>query len=173
MRRRDPAFEIGQDILARLAERSERASGRDLSGILTQIHAMWTYFRRPITADIADHVLHERLERNRPPGVRIDDILRAVSRHFGVSRTDLLSERRHRSIVWPRQVAMYLCSKLTSRGMAEIGRRLGGRDQATTLHGVRRVEAALAANAALRPEIDAIRQMLGVAPASIESRRAA
>jgi chromosomal replication initiator protein len=172
-RRRDATFDVGRDILDRVATGSADASGRDLGGIMTQIHAMWSYFRRPITTDIADHVLHERLQRHRPPVVRLDDILLEVSRHYRVSRADILSQRRHSSIVWPRQVAMYLCSRLMARGLAEIGRRIGGRDQTPVLHAIRRVEARLASEPAVRQEIDAIRRALGCAAALSEHRRAA
>lgn len=172
-RRRDPTFAIGPDVLARLAEGTENASGWELSGIVTQIHAMWRFLRRPVTVDVADHVLHERQQRAGPPAVRFDDVLREVSRHYGVSRLDILSERRHRSCVWPRQVAMYLCRKLVARGIAEICRRFGRRDPTTTLHAIRRVEMALASEASVRQEIDAIRQALGCPPTSAHSRRAA
>ena len=72
--------------------------------------------------------------------VRIDDILKIVGRHFNVARTDLLSPRRARSIVVPRQIGMYLAKKMTSRSLPEIGRRFGGRDHSTVLHAVRKIE---------------------------------
>jgi chromosomal replication initiator protein len=57
-----------------------------------------------------------------------------------VARTDLLSPRRARSIVMPRQVGMYLAKKMTSRSLPEIGRRFGGRDHSTVLHAVRKID---------------------------------
>jgi chromosomal replication initiator protein len=57
-----------------------------------------------------------------------------------VARTDLLSPRRARSIVVPRQVGMYLAKKMTSRSLPEIGRRFGGRDHSTVLHAVRKID---------------------------------
>ena len=72
--------------------------------------------------------------------IKIDDILKIVGRHFNVARTDLLSPRRARSVVVPRQVGMYLAKKLTPRSLPEIGRRFGGRDHSTVLHAVRKIE---------------------------------
>ena len=71
---------------------------------------------------------------------QIDDILKVVGRHYNVARTDLLSPRRARTVVMPRQVGMYLAKKMTSRSLPEIGRRFGGRDHSTVLHAVRKIE---------------------------------
>ena len=72
--------------------------------------------------------------------LKISAIVDAVSRHFNVSKTDIMSQRRTRPIVRPRQVAMYLAKKLTLRSLPEIGRRLGGRDHTTILSGIRKIE---------------------------------
>ena len=72
--------------------------------------------------------------------MRIEDILRIVSRHYKVTHKDLLSTRRSRAVVRPRQIAMYLAKALTSRSLPEIGRRFGGRDHTTVLHSVRKVD---------------------------------
>src|SRR5690606_39681627 len=75
-----------------------------------------------------------------PKRVRIEDIQRIVARHYNVSKVELLSNRRTRTIVKPRQVAMYLAKVMTPRSLPEIGRRLGGRDHTTVLHAVRKIE---------------------------------
>jgi chromosomal replication initiator protein len=95
-----------------------------------------------------------------PRRIKIEDILRVVSRHYGVSRGDLLSERRHRSVVFPRQIGMYLAKQLTARSLPEIGRRFGDRDHTTVLHAVRKIEGALADNPRLKNEIDELKKML-------------
>jgi chromosomal replication initiator protein len=72
--------------------------------------------------------------------IKIEDILKVVGRHYNVARTDLLSPRRARAVVVPRQIGMYLAKKLTARSLPEIGRRFGGRDHSTVLHAVRKIE---------------------------------
>ena len=72
--------------------------------------------------------------------IKIEDILKIVSRHYNVGRTDLLSARRAREVVMPRQIGMYLAKKLTARSLPEIGRRFGGRDHSTVLHAVRKID---------------------------------
>ena len=68
--------------------------------------------------------------------VRMIDILNATSECFGVSQNDILSLRRTMNIVRPRQIAMYLCRKLTRRSYSEIGMFFGDRDHTTVLHAV-------------------------------------
>lgn len=73
-----------------------------------------------------------------PPRVRtIQDV---VAEHFELSFDELLSGGRSRSFARPRQVAMYLCKRLTRRSYPDIGRRFGGRDHTTVLHAVRTIE---------------------------------
>jgi hypothetical protein len=73
-----------------------------------------------------------------PP--RIEDIIRAVCKHFSVTRIDLLSARRTRRITGPRQVGYYLAKKLTKHSLPEIARRFGNRDHTSALHGIRKIE---------------------------------
>lgn len=80
---------------------------------------------------------------------RTEDIQRAVARKFGLTKAELLSERRDRMIVRPRQIAMYLCKRMTTRSLPEIGRRFGGMDHTTVIHAVRKIEALRQTDSAL------------------------
>ena len=70
----------------------------------------------------------------------IDDIQRAVATHFDLKREDMTSVRRAVAVARPRQIAMYLAKRLTTRSFPEIGRMFGGRDHTTVIHAVRRIE---------------------------------
>ncbi len=89
---------------------------------------------------LAEKTLQDLIRSRETPRVRIEDILKIVARHYKVPRNELLSSRRSRDVVRPRQIAMYLAKSLTSRSLPEIGRRFGGRDHTTVLHSVRKVE---------------------------------
>lgn len=65
---------------------------------------------------------------------KVIDIKRAVADHFSLEVLDLDCDRRGISIVRPRQIAMYLCCRLTPHSLPEIGRRMGGKDHTTVLH---------------------------------------
>jgi chromosomal replication initiator protein len=158
-RQLDPSFEIHRDILELLADRLHE-SGRELEGAVTRLHATWQYMRTPITMDIAETVIRDLVHGIEPRRIKIEDILKVVSRHFGVSKGDILSQRRHRSVVWPRQIGMYLAKQLTSRSLPEIGRRFGNRDHTTVLHAIRKIEGELGGNPRLRDELDELKKML-------------
>ena len=159
-RQLDPSFEISRDVLAQLSEQITE-SGRELEGVITRLHATWQCMRQPITLEVAEQAIRDLIHGQEPRRIKIDEILKVVSRHFGVSRTDLLSERRHRSVVWPRQIGMYLAKHLTSRSLPEIGRRFGGRDHTTVLHAIRKIEAHLQGDPSLQSELDELKKLLG------------
>jgi chromosomal replication initiator protein len=155
----DSSFELSKDVLELLADRLTE-SGRELEGSITRLHATWQYMRTPLSIDIAETVIRDLVQGIEPRRVKIEDILRIVSRHFGVSKGDLLSQRRHRSVVWPRQIGMYLAKQMTARSLPEIGRRFGNRDHTTVLHAIRKIEGVLTDNPKLRGELDELKKML-------------
>ena len=109
---------------------------------------------------LAERTLGDLVRSQEARRVRIEDILRIVSRHYKVPRNDLLSSRRSRDVVRPRQIAMYLAKALTSRSLPEIGRRFGGRDHTTVLHSVRKVEQMMKDDTELTQEIELLKKML-------------
>lgn len=155
----DPSFQLAPDVIALLGERLTD-SGRELEGAITRLYATWQYMRTPISYDIAETIIRDLVQGLEPRRIKIEDILRIVSRHFGVSKSDLLSQRRHRSVVWPRQIGMYLAKQLTQRSLPEIGRRFGNRDHTTVLHAIRKIEGELTDNPRLKDEIDELKKLL-------------
>lgn len=155
----DATFTLGDDVLRLLASKLTE-NGRELEGAVTRLFANWQYMQTVITHDIAETVIRDLVQGLEPRRIKIEDILRIVSRHFGVSKAELLSQRRHRSVVWPRQIGMYLAKQMTSRSLPEIGRRFGGRDHTTVLHAIRKIDGELNKNQGLREEIDELRKMV-------------
>lgn len=155
----DRSFQLSPEVIALLAERLTE-NGRELEGAVTRLFANWQYMRTPITLDIAETVVRDLVQGIEPRRIKIEDILRIVSRHFGVTKGDLLSQRRHRSVVWPRQIGMYLAKQLTARSLPEIGRRFGNRDHTTVLHAIRKIEGEINGNPRLRDEIDELKKLL-------------
>ncbi|WP_244630907.1 chromosomal replication initiator protein DnaA [Aureimonas sp. ME7] len=158
MRHDDPSFAIPETVVDTIARRVT-GSGRDLEGAFNQIafrHAVG----QPLSNDHLDDLLNQLTRSGGEKRVRIEDILKFVSRHYNVSRTDILSARRTRTIVRPRQIAMYLAKTMTPRSLPEIGRRFGGRDHTTVLHAVRKIEAERSKDEKLSEELDVIRRMI-------------
>jgi chromosomal replication initiator protein len=134
--------------------------GRDLDGAVNRLLAANQLTKEPITVALAERTLADLVRQRDARRVRIEDILRIVSRHYKVPRNELLSSRRSRDVVRPRQIAMYLAKSLTSRSLPEIGRRFGGRDHTTVLHSVRKVEQMIKDDGELAQEIELLKRML-------------
>ncbi len=135
-------------------------SGRELEGAVHRLRASFQLTDQPVTLETAEQIVRDLMRGAEPRRVRIDDILRTVSKHYGVNRGDLLSGRRNRSIVRPRQIGMYLAKLLTSRSLPEIGRRFGNRDHTTVLHAIRKIEQLMNDDTQLREEIELLKRLL-------------
>ncbi|KQW31948.1 chromosomal replication initiation protein [Rhizobium sp. Root274] len=157
-RKDDPSLDIPSDILEHVA-RNITSSGRDLEGAFNQL-----LFRRSFEPNLSiervDELLAHLVGAGDQKRVRIEDIQRVVARHYNVSRQELVSNRRTRVIVKPRQIAMYLSKTLTPRSFPEIGRRFGGRDHTTVLHAVRKIEELISADQKLSQEIELLRRLI-------------
>jgi len=134
--------------------------GRDLDGAVNRLVAANQLTGELITVPLAEKTLADLIRARDAKRVRIEDILKAVSRHYKVPRNELLSARRSRDVVRPRQIAMYLAKALTARSLPEIGRRFGGRDHTTVLHSVRKVEQMIKDDLELGQEIELLKRML-------------
>lgn len=123
-----------------------------LTAIEDELHRLRNLVKREITeeAEIAP----------RDPSPPVPVIIRAVSAYYRVAVCDLKSARRTASVVRPRQVAMYLAKTLTLRSLPDIGRRFGGRDHTTVLHGVRKIEALRKVDDTLAADIERITETL-------------
>ncbi|MER2534175.1 MAG: chromosomal replication initiator protein DnaA, partial [Rhizobiaceae bacterium] len=154
----DQTVEIGEEMLEHVA-RTVTGSGRELEGAFNQL-----LFRRSfepgLTIERIDEILGHIYRSGEPKRVRIEDIQRIVSRHYNVSKTELLSNRRTRTIVKPRQIAMYLAKVMTPRSLPEIGRRFGGRDHTTVLHAVRKIEDLCGSDNTLAQELELLRRLI-------------
>ncbi|WP_349359049.1 chromosomal replication initiator protein DnaA [Stappia sp.] len=159
VRRSHPGFSVPESVLDYVA-RNVGTSGRDLEGALNRLIAHNQLTGQPVTQEMAEATLRDLVRNTEPRRVKIEDIQRVVSKHYSVSKADLLSARRTRTIVRPRQIAMYLAKMMTPRSLPEIGRRFGNRDHTTVLHAVRKIEDLTRNDAGLAQEIDLLKRML-------------
>ena len=133
-----PAAVVPDDVLDLLAARIT-ANIRDLEGALNRVVAYAQLTEVEIDLEFAVATLGDVL-RGAERRVTIDEIQKAVSAHFELKPVDLVSARRAVVVARPRQIAMYLAKRLTTRSLPEIGRKFGGRDHSTVIHAVRRIE---------------------------------
>ncbi len=154
----DSSLDIDEEILAHVA-RTVTGSGRELEGAFNQLLFRQS-FEPNLSIDRVDELLGHLTRVGEPKRIRIEEIQRIVARHYNVSKQDLLSNRRTRTIVKPRQVAMYLAKMLTPRSLPEIGRRFGGRDHTTVLHAVRKIEDLVGADGKLAQELELLKRLI-------------
>jgi chromosomal replication initiator protein len=158
-RERNPSLAIPDGILDYVAQ-VVATNGRDLDGALNRLVCRAEFSDAPITMEIAEIAIADLVGSREPRRIRIEDIQKVVASHYNVSKHDLLSARRTRAIVRPRQIAMYLAKTMTPRSFPEIGKRFGGRDHTTVLHAVRKVEELAAADAGLAQEIELLKRLI-------------
>jgi len=149
---------IPQNARDHLAARMN-ATPRDLEGAFNQIVAQSEFLGTSITLESVQETLSDS-RYTMGQRLTVDRIQRAVCEVFSVTPTDMVSKRRARVIARPRQVAMYLCKKLTKRSLPDIGRRFGGRDHTTVMHAVKRIEELRADDSAFNAQIEAVETLL-------------
>lgn len=155
----DPNLDIPSDILNFVAGKVA-SSGRDLEGAFNQLLIQHRFSEGPVDIEAIEKMLGHLVQSGEQKRVRIEDIQKVAARHYNVSKNDLLSNRRTRVIVRPRQIAMYLSKILTPRSLPEIGRRFGGRDHTTVLHAVRKIESLLKEDDKLAHEIELLKRLI-------------
>lgn len=153
-----PGVQIADGVLEFLAHRISN-NVRVLEGALTRLFAFASLVGREVTLDVAQESLADIL-RASDRKVTIDEIIRKVADHYNLRLTDILSPRRARSVARPRQVAMFLAKKLTSKSLPEIGRRFGGRDHTTVIHAVKKIEELRSVDNQIDEDVELLRRML-------------
>ncbi|WP_129633302.1 chromosomal replication initiator protein DnaA [Candidatus Oscillochloris fontis] len=133
---------------------------RELEGSLNRVAAFAELHGLPINVDVATSALADLLGNTRRRRITPDQVIMAVSDHFGVDLRILQGRGRSRNIVVPRQVAMYLLREETECSLVDIGKLLGGRDHTTVMYGCDKISEEINTDNRLRNEILSIRERL-------------
>jgi len=112
---------------------------RILEGCLTRIGAFASLTNIKITLEMAKHVL-KNIVRQNDETIPVEVIQKNVASFFNIRFTDLKAKKKNKSFVLPRQIAMYLCRKLTGLSLQEIGEKFGGKDHTTVLHAIKKIQ---------------------------------
>ncbi len=132
-------IEIGdEEVLTHIASRVT-TNIRELEGALTRVVAFASLTGRFMDVELAQDVLRDVFPQGEAAVVSIERIQELVCDRFGVTLAELTSERRSQSIVYPRQVAMYLSRELTDSSLPKIGKHFGGRDHTTVIHATSKI----------------------------------
>ncbi len=157
-RQRYRDLKIADGVLEFIAHRVS-SNVRVLEGALTRLCAFADLVGAEITLDLTQECLSDIL-RATSRKVTMDEIIKKTCDYYKVRPADLMSPNRARNIVRPRQMAMYLCKKYTTRSLPEIGRKFGGRDHTTILHGVRKIEELMSTDSPFVEDAELLRRLL-------------
>jgi len=151
-------FELPNDVAIFLANRI-RSNIRELEGSLIRLFAYSSLFKSTVTIEFAEQVLAHIVNKNAMI-CSIESIQKMVSDYFKIRPVDIKSTRRVKSLVVPRQIAMYLCKKHAGASFPEIGEKFGGKDHTTVIHAFRKIESLLTTNNKMKEDVDLLEKKL-------------
>ena len=116
-----------------------KSSIRELEGALTKLSAFAKLSSNPITVEFAEEALKDLISPDSRREITPELIIDIVAEHFNIKSEDILSQKRSADIVYPRQIAMYLCRHMTTNTVQSLGKAFGNRDHTTILHGADKI----------------------------------
>lgn len=129
---------VSNDVMVYVATKI-KSNIRELEGALIRILAYSSLTNREITVDLASEALKDIIANKGSTVVTVETIQEAVANYFNLRVDDLKSQKRARTISYPRQIAMYLSRKLTDMSLPKIGEEFGGRDHTTVIHAYEKI----------------------------------
>ncbi|HMS09558.1 MAG TPA: chromosomal replication initiator protein DnaA, partial [Pyrinomonadaceae bacterium] len=132
-------FDLDDEIAIFIASKI-RSNVRELEGSLVRLVAISSLRGVPITKMLAQDALKNIIDSERPEGLTMERIARVVASHYKLSVDEMKSKNNSRAISFPRQVAMYLCKRLTKHSYPEIGREFGGKHHTTVMHSFDKID---------------------------------
>ena len=149
---------VGDDILAFIASEI-KTNIRELEGALLRVVAYSVLEEKPIHLSMAKSVLKDMVKET-VKTISVEMVQKEVVEFFNISLSDLKNKSRHKNIIVPRQVAMYLSRKLTKHSLPEIGAAFGGKDHTTILHAVKKVEEVLLKDEQIKKIVETLQNSL-------------
>ncbi|MCQ2542730.1 MAG: chromosomal replication initiator protein DnaA [Lachnospiraceae bacterium] len=128
---------------------------RELEGAYNKLIALSRISSDDITLEMAKNSLKDIINPNKTKVINFDIIIEEVSNHYNVSVNDIKSNKKNKEIATARQVAMYLCEKLTEDTKTNIGKKMN-RDHATVIHNINKVKESIDSDPTFEKNIDSL-----------------
>ncbi len=130
---------LNNEVIVFIAERV-KTNIRKLEGCLMRLIAHFSLYDKQIDIDYAKEILKDIIPSEESKLITLDIVQQHIIKHYKISDTQLKSKKRGRSLVFPRQIAMYLCRELTECSFPEIGEKFGGKDHTTIMYACRKIK---------------------------------
>ena len=148
---------LSEEVINYIANES-KTSIRELIGILNRVIAFSRVHNKVLNLNDCKSILKDVFSQIKV--ITVDKIQNVVSNYYNIPLSDMLSQRRSRPLARPRQVAMYLAKKMTSRSLPEIGRRFANRDHTTVIHAVKTITRLSEQDDEMKKNINQIKDLL-------------
>ena len=148
---------LSEDIINYIANES-KTNIRELIGILNRVIAFGRVHNKILTVNDCKNILKDVFSQIKI--ITVDKIQNVVSNYFNIPLSDMLSQRRSRPLARPRQIAMFLAKKMTTRSLPEIGRRFANRDHTTVIHAVKTITRLSDQDDEMKKNINQIKSLL-------------
>lgn len=152
-------YDIDNEILEYIAN-NIKSNIRELEGALTKIVAFSRVSKSPINLDFAKEVLKDIISPDANKEITAELIINTVAEHFNITSAEIISKIKSQDIVYPRQIAMYLCRYYTGASLKVVGLALGRKDHTTVMHAIEKIQHEIDTNEATRNTIEIIKKKI-------------
>ena len=152
-------YNIDNEVIKYIAS-NVKSNIRELEGALTKIVALSKLNKREINIELAEEALKDLISPNAVKEVTPPLIIDVVAEHFGINSLDIIGQKRSKEMVFPRQIAMFLCGEMTSESLQSIGKSFGGRDHTTIIHGTKKIATELKQDENLKNTIEILKKKI-------------
>jgi len=151
--------QIDEEIIKYIAT-NIKSNIRELEGSLNKIIAYANLEKREVTMELAETVLKDIISPNDKKIITPEYIINTVAEHYDITPEDIIGTKRNSKVVYPRQIAMYLCRELANIPLKSIGQCMGNRDHTTIMHGCDKIEQELQNSQTTQKAIEILKKKL-------------
>ena len=152
-------YDIDNEVIKYIAM-NIKSNIRELEGALNKLVALSNLENREITVRLAEEALKDIISPDEKKEITPALIISVVAEHFHITEDDIKSNKRNTEVVFPRQIAMYLCSNMTSVGLKKIGSEMGNRDHSTVLHGSKKIASEIKTSDSTRNIVEILKKKI-------------
>ncbi|MCD2493265.1 chromosomal replication initiator protein DnaA [Lacrimispora sp. NSJ-141] len=152
-------YNIDNEVIKYIAN-NIKSNIRELEGALTKVIALSKLDNKEINLDLAEEALKDFISPNQDTEITPDTIINVVADHYKCTPADLISSKRNKEIVIPRQIVMYLCRSMTDCPLQMIGKYLGGKDHTTIINGIKKITKQLDTDENMKTTIDVLKKKI-------------
>lgn len=152
-------YNIDDEVIKYIAT-NVKSNIRELEGALNKLIAYSHLEKRKINLELAEQALKDIISPNAAREITPELIIQVVAEHFNITPEEISSKKRNSEIVFPRQIAMYLCRDMTDIPLQSIGNYLGKKDHTTIIHGAQKIANEVENNESTRKIIEAIKKKI-------------